>query len=513
VAHVKRWSALIALLVLVFGLPGGGAVAQDGNVLGRDLDRLLADPRLAGASAGLVVRDADSGELLYTRSGAGRMAPASNAKLITTATALEVLGVDHRLHTDVLTDGRRHGGFLDGNLYLRGTGDPTMLAKDYQGLAASLATGGVRVVRGSLVADDTWFDAERLGTGWAWDDEPYYYNAQISALTVSPDTDYDAGSVVVRVKPATAAGGSAQVELDPPTDYLKIDSTATTGPGDGISVDREHGTNVIRVRGSIPVGAPAVTEFIAVWNPTAFVASIFRKALADNGIRVIGGTEFRATPRDAEQLASRQSMPLGELLVPLLKLSNNMHSEMLVKSAGRKEFGVGSWEAGLRALSAELPALGVDPAVLRLHDGSGLSRMDLVAPDQIVALLTAAKGKPWFDTWYRALPVAGEPDRLQGGTLRNRMRGTAAQGNVHAKTGSLTGVTALSGYVTSADGRHLVFSLMQNDFVSEGPRDIEDAVAIRLANLRAGQGELVGTRSAAPVSTGSDLECSWTKSC
>ena len=509
--HRLRHVALLSLLLLlVFGVPGGGATAEDADPLGRDLDRILADQRLAGASAGLVVRDADTGESLYTRFGANRLLPASNAKLITTATALEALGPEYRMRTDLLADGPRYGPVLHGNLYLRGTGDPTLLAEHYRGMAAKLAADGVRVVTGSLVADDTWFDDVRLGESWAWDDEPYYYSAQVSALTVSPDTDYDAGSIIVRVRPAEP-GRPAKVELDPPNDHVRIDNTAVTGGAGGISVDREHGTNVIRVRGSIAPGAAAVTQFIAVWHPTGLVASIMRKALADNGIALIGRTEFRATPPTARVVDSHESMPLRELIVPLLKQSNNVHSEILVKAAGRKEFGVGSWDAGLRALRAKLSGLGVNSSALRLVDGSGLSRMDVVSPDQLVSLMTAARAKPWFPAWYEALPVAGKADRMVGGTLRNRMRGTPAEGNVRAKTGSMTGVTALSGYVTTADGRHLVFAFVQNNFVAGSPQPLEDAVAVRLASDRKGGSPSEALR--VDEREAPELECGWTKSC
>ncbi|WP_199438908.1 D-alanyl-D-alanine carboxypeptidase/D-alanyl-D-alanine endopeptidase [Umezawaea beigongshangensis] len=512
---MKRWPVLIALVVLVLGLPGGGAAAQNtADPLGADLDRLLVDPRLVGTSVGLVVRDADSGDLLYTRSSADRLVPASNAKLITTATALEVLGADHRFRTDVLASGTRRGHLVNGDLLLRGTGDPTPLAADYHDLAARVRASGVRVVAGDLVADDTWFDAVRLGTGWAWDDEPYYYNAEISALTVSPDTDYDAGTVIVRVLPGAAPGAPARVEVDPPNDHVRIVSTATTAASGGsVSVDRDRASTTIRVSGSLAVGSEPVTQYTAVADPTGLATSIFARALADNGVRVLGKVRRGVTPPDATTLASRESMTLGELLVPLLKFSNNGHSEILVKAAGRAVSGEGTWGAGLAALQAGLPGLGVDPAALRLVDGSGLSRMDVVSPDQIASLLIGARDEPWFGAWYEALPVAGDPDRTRGGTLRNRMRDTPAAGNVRAKTGSLTGVTSLAGYVTAADGRHLVFALILNNFVSSSPHDVEDAIAVRLASDRAGLGGVVlAPRPQADARSG-DLECSWSKSC
>jgi serine-type D-Ala-D-Ala carboxypeptidase/endopeptidase (penicillin-binding protein 4) len=194
-----RFSLLLAGLVVAAG--SAPVAAQDPDPLGRDLDAILAHPGLAGTDVGLVVRAADTGEVLYRRGSDRRSQPASNAKLVTSAAALEVLGPDYRFSTAVAAAGRRTGPVLHGNLVLRGTGDPTMLAADYDALAAKVAASGIRFVRGTLVADDTWFDAVRLGSGWAWDDEPFYYNAQVSALTAAPDTDFDAGSVIVRVAP------------------------------------------------------------------------------------------------------------------------------------------------------------------------------------------------------------------------------------------------------------------------------------------------------------------------
>lgn len=509
----SRPASLLLSLSLVLGVTAGAA-ADVADPLTADLDRILADPRLTASAVGVVVRDADTGDLLYSRSGNHRFQPASTAKVVTSAVALDGLGPDHRWTTDLATTAAVQGTELAGDLYLRGTGDPTTLARDYDDLAAQLAATGVRTVRGDLVADATSFDSVPLGTGWAWDDEPYYYSAQTSALTVAPDTDYDAGTVVVRVSPG-AAGGPAQVRVDPPVE-LDIRNTATTATGGGVQVQRAHGTNVVHVTGSIAPGSAGHAAYISVDNPTALVAGLFRESLAAKGITVTGGTGFRATPASARVLATHRSMTLRELLVPFLKLSNNLHAEALIKTLGREFQGQGSWPAGVRALESLLPGLGVDPLTMNLFDGSGLSRMDVLSPEQLVAVLRSARAKPWFQSWYDALPVAGRPDRLEGGTLRSRMAGTAAAGNVHAKTGSMTGVTGLAGYVTNADGRRLVFSLVFNNFVSGVPRDVEDAIAVRLASDRAGQaqpGARAGLRSTTGADPRQDLECSWTKSC
>jgi serine-type D-Ala-D-Ala carboxypeptidase/endopeptidase (penicillin-binding protein 4) len=515
----SRLLALLASLTLVLPLSTGAATAVDANPLAADLDRILSDSRLVGATVGLVVRDAETGENIYTRSGNTRFQPGSTAKLVTSATALDTLGPDYRWTTDLRSSATVQGTELAGDLFLRGTGDPTMLAADYDDLAAKLAATGLRTVRGSLVGDDSWFDSVPLGTGWAWDDEPYYYSAQTSALAIAPDSDFDTNSVAVKVSPGAAAGQPARVELIPPVE-LTIRNNATTSADNGVFVHRTHGSNVVSVGGSLAPGSAPYYEYISMNDPTTLITGLFRKSLQAHGITVTGGTEFREAPDSAQALVSHQSMTLRQLLVPFLKLSNNMHAETLIKSMGHKVSGEGSWSAGISALEAALPGLDANPLTMNLFDGSGLSRMDLLSPDLFVSLLRKARGKPWFQDWYSALPIAGVQDRFVGGTLRNRMGGTAAANNLHGKTGSMTGVTALSGYVTNADGRKLVFSLMQNGFVSGPPRDIEDAVAVRLASDKAGQAQpKLQSKRSAPEQTKArgdrraDLECSWTKSC
>lgn len=202
-------------------------------------------------------------------------------------------------------------------------------------------------------------------------------------------------------------------------------------------------------------------------------------------MKVTRGTVLgKAVPQGATTLASHPSMPLKDLLTPFLKLSNNNHAEVLVKTIGYEVKGSGTWSAGLSAIADHLRTLGVDPAALRQMDGSGLSRMDVVSTEQFTELLVAVRHQPWFQEWYDALPIACASDRMTGGTLRSRMCGTAAAGNLHGKTGSLTGVSGLSGYVTDADGRKLVFSFVSNNYVASSVKNIEDAVGAALMRLQ-----------------------------
>jgi D-alanyl-D-alanine carboxypeptidase/D-alanyl-D-alanine-endopeptidase (penicillin-binding protein 4) len=515
-------AGLALAVTLVWSAAAGADPAP--AALADSLDEILADPRLDGAHAGVVVRDAATGETLYERDAAGRLTPASNTKLLTSAAAMATLGPDHRFTTDLRTDGTVSGATLSGDLYLRGTGDPTMLAEDYDALAADLADAGITEITGDLVADDTRFDDVRLGTAWAWDSESDYFAAQTSALTVAPDTDYDAGTVYVEAAPGATEGDKPEVTLTPATDYVTIVNEATTVAAGGentLGIAREHGTNTITVTGQIPADAASPAQaWVPVWEPTGYAASVFADALAAHGVRLGGEVVLgRAAPEGGEALASHRSMPLSELLVPFLKLSNNMHAEALVKAMGYEASGEGTWEAGLDAVAAYADGLGVTEGSYLQVDGSGLSRMNNLSAGQLATLLTQVRDEPWFDTWYEALPIACEPDRLTGGTLASRLCDTPAEGNAHAKTGSLTGASALSGYVTDADGRELVFSVVLNDHLGAAPTDIQDAIVATLADSSAeGEDEPVAEPFAVPEPRGSGeeaaelgLECSWLK--
>ncbi|MEV7197450.1 D-alanyl-D-alanine carboxypeptidase/D-alanyl-D-alanine-endopeptidase [Streptomyces sp. NPDC093510] len=517
---MRHWIWPAVLAVAVAGLSGGSPAGADSDRSGlpEAIDTVLGDPRMEGGVASVVVADSASGDILYQHRPSGRLMPASNTKMLTSAAAMELLGPDHRFTTDVLSTAQRRGPVLRGDLYLRGTGDPTTLVKDYDRLAAKIADSGIRKVTGRLIADDTRFDDKRIGDTWSGDDESAYYAAQISALSVAPDTDYDTGTVIVEVAPGARAGDKPRVSVTPKTDYVDIDLRATTvarGGADTIAVERQHGRNTITVSGTVPVGGATTKEWATVWEPTGYAAAVFRDALAAHGVKVSGPTRTgTATPKGAEQLASHDSMKLKDLMVPFMKLSNNMHAESLTKAMGHKATGrPGSWGDGIAAIAGYLKTAGVDPGRIRQVDGSGLSRKDNVAADQYIELLRSAKGEPWFDDWYASLPVACAPGKFAGGTLRSRMCGTPAALNVHAKTGSLTGASALSGYVKDKDGRELVFSIILNNYLPSSVKALEDAIVVTLASSTEDKAVPVRPRStrAAERDGDGELECSWHK--
>ncbi|GHB11144.1 D-alanyl-D-alanine carboxypeptidase DacC [Streptomyces chryseus] len=517
----RTWPLAVVVACALAWSSSGATVAgpSDSGIKGA-IDTILTDARLDGAAASVVVADAATGETLYQRDGSDRLMPASNTKLPTSAAAMAVLGPDYRYRTDALATGTRRGSVLRGDLYLRGTGDPTALAADYDALARQVAASGIRRVTGRLVADDTRFDTQRLGRSWAADDESSYYSAPISALTVAPDTDYDAGSVIVEASPGAEPGAEPTLRLTPRTDYVDLDVRATTVPAGRprtLTVEREHGSNTVVVTGEIPVGAAPAKEWVSVWEPTGYAAAVFADALNSHGVRVTGPTRLgRPTPKDAKPLATHTSMPLKELVRPFMKLSNNMHAEALTKTIGYETTGDGTWSAGLAGISAYLKKEGVDTATLRQVDGSGLSRMNTIPAAQLAKLLLAVRTAPWYADWYASLPVACDPDRAIGGTLRSRMCKTPAALNARAKTGTLTGASGLSGYVTDAGGRELVFSIVLNNHLAASVKSVEDAIVTTLASSTETRTTLVrptSPRAVAPPAGAADasLECSWRK--
>ncbi|GFH39205.1 D-alanyl-D-alanine carboxypeptidase/D-alanyl-D-alanine endopeptidase [Streptomyces pacificus] len=520
--HRPRTWPLVLGLAAALTWSGGSAPAGAGpssSGLKAAIDTILTDSRMDGGAAGVVVADAASGQRLYERDAGVRLMPASNTKLATSAAAMELLGPGYRFRTDVLSTGRRDGPVLHGDLYLRGGGDPTTLASDYGRLAAQLRESGVRRVTGRLIADDTRFDTRRLGRSWAADDESSYYSAQISPLTVAPDSDYDSGTVAVEVSPGAAPGDRPAVRLTPPNDYVRVDvqgSTAPAGGADTLTVERAHGTNTLVVDGEIPVGGPPTKEWVTVWEPAGYAAAVFAAALAEQGVRLAGTPLLgRPAPPGATVLATHSSMPLRKLLLPFMKLSNNMHAEALTKTIGYETSGSGTWGAGLTAIDRYLREEGVETAKLRQVDGSGLSRMNAFSADQLADLLLAVRDAPWYTDWHASLPVACAPDRAVGGTLRTRMCNTPAALSARAKTGTLTGASALSGYVEDAAGRGLVFSIVLNNHLASSVKDIEDAIVVTLASSDTAGGAIAAAVEPGPRNghrpVPADLECTWRK--
>ncbi|MFJ7639891.1 D-alanyl-D-alanine carboxypeptidase/D-alanyl-D-alanine-endopeptidase [Peribacillus sp. NPDC097225] len=460
--------------------------AYEEESMAGEIKRIVHEsPALTGALAGISIRSADTGELVYEHDADIRMRPASNMKLLTAAAALETLGEEHVFQTELYIKGIQVANVLQGDVYLKGKGDPTLLEKDFDGLAKVLKQHRIHYVHGDLIGDDTWYDDEGHSPDLIRSDEQEYYGSAVSALTAAPDEEYDTGTVLLEISPGKRAGKKATVTMQPETDYVTVVNEAITVSPDGkqkIKVERDHERNVLTVTGTMPEHGLPTKEYMAVIDPTKYALRLFEQSMERQGIKVLGTTKQGKTPAQARKIASHDSMTLSQLLVPFMKLSNNTHAEVLVKEMGKAAKGEGSWENGLKIAESKLELMGMDTQSTMMRDGSGISQVNLISANELTKLLYSVREKTWFPSYLNALPVAGVKEKMIGGTLRNRMEKTAAVGNVRAKTGTISATSTLSGYVTTKSGEGIIFSILLNNFVEEkGIRDIQDKIVVWLA--------------------------------
>ncbi len=464
---------------------------------------VIARPEFSASRVAVKVASLDTGRVLFEQDARKWMQPASNMKLYTVAAALDRLTPDYRFITSVYAPARPDAsGTVRGDLVVYGRGDPTFAVRfnpegnaDYalaiDALAADIYTAGVRRVEGDLVGDESYFAGAPVPPGWEWDDLQWYYGAEVSALTVNDN------SVDLSVKPGASVGAPARITLGPSTPLVTIIDRTTTserGTTRDLSVNRALGQNTIEIRGRLPIDDRGYSASLAVSRPALVFATMLRASLERRGVVFTGQTRTMDALGRADgkplpvsslvEIAARKSPPLSVIAAQTLKPSQNLYAELLLrtlgKTAGSADPKLSSEDAGEQVVRNFLTQAGIDPTGLVMNDGSGLSRSDLVTADTTLQLLVYMNRHRFGSEFRLALPVAGVD-----GTLRNRMKGTPAQGNVRAKTGTLGTATSLSGYVFSAVGERLAFSLMINNPPRDtNPRtDFTDAVAVLLASF------------------------------
>jgi len=438
---------LFPLLLCLVSFP---AHAQ--TPLAPTLDKILNAPALRGGVTGAIVCRVRDGKTLYTHDADLRLLPASNRKLFTSAAALELLGPDFRVHTDLLAAARPDAsGTIAGDVYLRGGGDGLLSPADLDATANALALAGIKRIDGDIVGDGTRFADGPYGFGWEWDDFSDEEFPQISALEVNE------GVLAVHAVPGKAPGDLVSVTLDPPTDYVPLGVTAQTAAkeaADTCTVSRPWDKNEFRIAGTLPLGQ-TLTQKVPVQNPPLLAAFLLRAALEQHGITVTGKAAPGQTVPNAVLLTSHPSLPLSEYIVRMNKPSDNLLAESLVRLLD----SAGTYDAGHLRETPFFHSLGVDTGAIALVDGCGVGRRNFVTARAVSQLLLGMHRERSWPLYYASLPIAGVD-----GTLKSRMIGTPAQNNVHAKTGTLSQARALSGYVTGRSGQLYVFSLLMNNF-------------------------------------------------
>jgi len=484
----ERVGMLLCLTALLSACVGPTKLERpvDRTRLAAQIDAVLQDSALAQTRTGIKVVSLRTGEVWYERDAHLLFHPASNMKLLTTATALARLGPDFRFRTEVYADSVAwQDSVVAGPLYLKGFADPSLTLEDLWSLVRQLKKRGVTAVTGDLICDETYLDDFYRGAGWMWDDASSSNFALISALTVNRNC------VTVVVTPGRQVGDSVRVCVEPATRYVRLENHAVTVDSSdstrlrAFKVERKwrQRENTVEIRGGLLPEAGPRRYIVEVEEPALFVGTLFAELLAEEGIAFTGQVRKSAVPDSLALLARHLSEPLTVLILHTNKESDNLYAELILKTVGAEVKGPpGSAKKGLQVIREFLQSVGVDSTTLHLADGSGVSRYNVVSPEQIVRLLTALERDFRVQAEFKAsLPIAGVD-----GTLRRRMVGTPAEGRVRAKTGTLRGVSALSGYAVTAGGEPLAFSMIMEHFV--GPtskiRTIQDRILALLCGMR-----------------------------
>jgi D-alanyl-D-alanine carboxypeptidase/D-alanyl-D-alanine-endopeptidase (penicillin-binding protein 4) len=464
------------------------------------ISEILAKPELASAMVGIKVVSLDTGRVLFEENAGKLLRPASNMKLYTVAAALDRMSPDYRFVTSVYANTRPDGsGVVHGDLTIYGRGDPSIAARFNNGdyvkaiddLATRIVAAGVKRVEGDIVGDESYFVGPKYGSGWNWEDLTWYYGAEVTPLTVNDN------ALDLFVKPGAAVGQPALITTGPPDPLLTIVNKVTTsakGSRREISIHRGLGENTITITGSVPLEDRGYTGGIGISHPAMLFVYMLRSSLAQKGVVITGASRSRVTPVQPteitgvtiagsngsstsssafqNEIVALQSPPFSLIAAQTLKPSQNLYTELILRTLGKvspppattSNLTQTSEELGLEAVKSFLKTVGIRPEALVLDDGSGLSRNDMITAEASVQLLTFMSKHRYANAFRDALPIGGVD-----GTLRNRFKGTPAENNVRAKTGSLSSAASLGGYLTTAGGEKLAFSIMVNNY----PRDFD----------------------------------------
>ncbi|MBI3815878.1 MAG: D-alanyl-D-alanine carboxypeptidase/D-alanyl-D-alanine-endopeptidase [Nitrospinae bacterium] len=458
------------------------------------IDHILNDRCLKDSKVGIKIVSLDTGEVVYERNSDGLLMPASNMKLITTAAALSKLRPDYKFKTIVAHDGEREGNVIHGNLYIKGYGDPKLVTEELLLIVRNMKNLGIKVISGDIIADDSFFDSERIGNGWKADEDSRAYNAKIGALSLNFNT------ISVFVGSDKNDGVRPMVITNPPTNFVEIVNNAVIKKrrvGTTITVNRIEGGRIsngggafpdnsgdsspkgligdkIIVNGEVSAGKKKFYYYRNISNPPLYTATVFREFIEKEGISVKGSLKSGIMPENAEEILSHESVPLSLIVRDLNKMSNNFIAEQILKTMGAEIKGApGTAEKGLSVIEEYLEDIGIQKGQYRIADGSGLSKLNLLTTSQIIKILEVMYNDFTLQSEYTAsLSVMGID-----GSLKKRMNGSSLEGMVRGKTGTLDEVSAISGYAAipprppfkkggggDLKGELFAFSIIMNDF-------------------------------------------------
>ena len=488
----SRVEALAALCLMAAGLAGCGKPApvlvptlDPLQQLIQDITAVTAIPGVQRAAWGIVVHSLDRNERILELNPRTLLVPASTAKLVSLASAVDAVGWDYRYETVVRASAPIVDGTIEGDLLIVGSGDPSIGGRAGQQLAIwvdALKAQGLRRIDGRVIGDDDAVEEPRPQLAWAWDDLGYTTGALFGALNLAENR------MEITVNPGPALDYQPTFSMEPAAWSRPLRNRTVTGPAQSplqLWPEQRPGEPFLTIAGSIPIDAPPARLQISVGNPTAWFAGVFRAALISGGIEVTGEAydvdDVAQRPEwgRAPVLYTHRSPTLAEIAQPMLKNSINLYGEAVLRlNAAKGVFPTN--DAALEGLRVRMRGWGIPDEAWQIIDGSGLSRRNAIAAEALVTILQRMHDASGASAWMTALPVAG-----RDGTLAGRMTGTPADGNVRAKTGTMSNIRTLAGYVRTRDGENLAFAILADNF--EGPgaaaTDAIDRIAVRLATF------------------------------
>ncbi len=464
------------------------------KVLRNDIDGLIANNDFSNAFVGISVKSMENDEYLYNFNHLLNFIPASTNKLITTSAALVYLGPEFKFTTSLYLDGKLgENGEFEGNLIVRGLGDPTLSAYFYynpfsfiENWVTKLDSIGIKSIRGNIIADDRYFDNVYYPSGWALDDLAYTYSPQIDALTINDN------KVDIYLTPGVKEGERAKYRVEPYNNYVRvINGVKTVSPNNSSEfyASRELKTNIVELTGSLAYDSTKTEESkisVTIDNPSIFFLSFLKQTLDKSNIRFRGALvnindlNDKFSYSNKIPFCTQTSPPLKEIVSVVNRRSHNLIAEMLLKTIAKETTGEGSFSKGIEKIRTYFARMGIPPDFMNYVDGSGLSRLNFISPSHQVSLLSNIYFSEYKEIILNSLAVPGKE-----GTLKNRLTSSRAEKNVFAKTGSMNGVSNICGYIRTRDNEYLAFSIMMNNFsVPERvAQNLQDLIIMRLASF------------------------------